>query len=140
MAQGFFPDNYKTFPFKEGDLLASESADGRYSINKVLRIDKVILKEGNSINIQGQIFEASSEDFLLIVSMSYGDNEFDSLDEAKSAANLGSWTVKMGHIPNRPPGAAMGQTLIGHQTVSEDELVGYKHWLEAFKSGQAGVY
>ncbi|CAA0110286.1 Uncharacterised protein [BD1-7 clade bacterium] len=140
MAGNFFPENYKTFPYSEGDLLASHRSDGRYSINKVLRIDKVVLKAGETILIQNQAFEAPEEDYLLIISMSYGDDEFDSLEAAKLAADKGVWTIKMGHVPNRAPGAANGQTLIGHHPVKEGELEGYNQWKNAFIKGEAGVF
>lgn len=140
MAGNYFPDDYKSFPFKEGDLLASKGQNSKYSINKVLRIDKITLKAGESINIQGRIFQAPEEDFLLIISMSYGEDEFNSLDEAKSAAQQGSWEVKMGHIPNRPPGAAQGQILVGNEPVKKEELDGYNLWKKAFIKGEAGVF
>ena len=140
MAGDFFPEDYKTFPFKEGDLLASKRDDGKYAINKVLRIDKVVLHAGDYINIQGQSFQAPEEDFLLIISMSYGEDEFSSLEEARKAAGKGAWKVKMGHIPNRPPGAAHGQIFVGNNPVKEDELDGYKLWKEAFSKGEAGIF
>jgi hypothetical protein len=140
MAGDFFPQDYKEFPFKEGDLLASQRDDGKYAVNKVLRIDKVVLKAGDSISFQGQSFTAPVEDFLLIISTAYGEAEFKSLEEAKQAAEKGSWNIRMGHAPNRPPGAAAGQILIGHAPVSEEELVGYNQWKEAFDKGEAGVF
>lgn len=140
MAGDFFPQDYKEFPFKEGDLLASPRDDGKYAVNKILRIDKVVLKAGDSISIQGQRFTAPVEDFLLIISAAYGHAEFDSLDEAKQAAEKGNWNISVGHAPNRPPGAAAGQILIGHMPVSEEELVGYQQWKEAFDKGEAGVF
>ncbi|MEJ2612016.1 MAG: hypothetical protein P8179_18575 [Candidatus Thiodiazotropha sp.] len=66
MAGNWFPEDYKTFPFQEGDVLASQEENGKYRLNKVLRIDKVMLNEGDSINIQGQIFTALENDFLLV--------------------------------------------------------------------------
>jgi hypothetical protein len=140
MAGDYFPQNYKEFPYKEGDLLAGKREDGKYSVNKVLKIDQVALKKGDTINIQGQIFTAPEEDFLLIISMSYGESEFDSIEEAKKAALAGSWNVSMAHAPNRPPGAAIGQTYIGNAPVKEDELSGYYHWKELFVKGKAGVF
>jgi hypothetical protein len=140
MAGDFFPQNYKEFPFQEGDLLTSEDSEGKYSVNKILKIDKVTLKQGDSINIQGQMFTAPVEDFLLIISTSYGESEFSSIDEAKRAAASGNWTVEMGHVPNRPPGAAAGQVYIGSAPVTEAELKGYIQWKEAFTKGEAGIF
>jgi hypothetical protein len=77
---------------------------------------------------------------LLIVSAAYGKSEFGSLDEARNAAISGKWVVEIAHAPNRAPGAATGQTLIGHAGVTDDELVGYREWREAFESGKAGVF
>lgn len=140
MAGNWFPEDFKNFPFKEGDVLASQGENGKYGLNKVLRIDKVVLQTGESISIQGQIFTAPEEDFLLIVSMSYGEDEFSTLEEAKVAAKNGVWITKMGHAPNRAPGAAVGQILVGNQPVKSEELVGYNQWKELFDAGKAGVF
>jgi hypothetical protein len=72
--------------------------------------------------------------------MSYGEDEFAALDDAVMAAEAGLWSVKMGHVPNRSPGAAAGQVLVGHQPVNESELTGYKQWKELFETGKAGVF
>ena len=139
-AGNFFPPEYKQFPFKEGDLLASKRGDGKYSVNKILKVDRFEVKAGTSIDIQGKRFVATEDDYLLVVSASYGESEFNSLEAARAAAQSGRWTVKLGHSPNRTPGAAAGQTLVGHATVSEAELVAYKQWRAAFERGEAGVF
>jgi hypothetical protein len=138
-AGNFFPPEYKTFPYKEGDLLASER-NGKFSINKILKIDRIDVRSGSAIVIQGQQFVAPEDDYLLIVSMSFGEAKFDSLEAARSAAESGKWQVLMGHIPNRAPGAVQGQILVGHQAVSDAELEGYKLWKSAFDKGEAGVF
>ena len=140
MAGNFFPTNYKEFPFKEGDLLASQKANKKYSINKVLRVDEICLDAEESISIQGKEFTAPEKDCLLIVSMSYGENEFNDLDELKIAAERGTWTIKVDHIPNRAPGAALGQKLIGFSPVTEEELVSYNLWKSLFNRGKAGIF
>lgn len=139
-AGNFFPPEFKSFPYKEGDLLSSQGRTGKFSVSKVLKIDEIQIKRGNSINIQGQVFTASEDDFLLIVSCAYGEDEFDSLNEAKAAATSGTWHLKMAHIPNRAPGAAQGQTLVGNAPVQESELSGYHIWKRAFDNGEAGVF
>jgi len=139
-AGDYFPPEYKDFPFKEGDLLASRRSDGKFAVNKILKIDRVVVKKGESINIQGKSFVAPVEDYLLIVSASYGESEFDSLEQARSAALSGKWHVRLGHIPNRPPGAAEGQTHIGSAPVLDAELTGYRTWKWAFEKGEAGVF
>jgi hypothetical protein len=70
-AGNFFPPEYKTFPFKEGDLLISKRNDGMFSVNKILKVDRFDFKKGSAINIQGQKFVAPEDDFLLIVSAAY---------------------------------------------------------------------
>lgn len=139
-AGNFFPAEYKQFPFKEGDLLASVRSDGMFAVSKVLKLDRFDFKKGAAINIQGKSFVATEDDYLLVVSCAYGDAEFKSLDEARAAAKSGRWKIKFGHIPNRPPGAAAGQTLVGHAPVSEAELTGYRQWKDAFAKGDAGVF
>jgi hypothetical protein len=139
-AGNFFPPDYKTFPFKEGDLLSSRHDSGLYSVSKIVKVDKVSLKQGQSISIQGQTFTATEDDFLLIISAVYGKAEFPSLEAARTAAKAGTWHVGLGHVPNRPPGAAEGQTLIGHAPVVESDLGGYKLWKTEFDKGRAGVF
>lgn len=102
----FFPPEYKQFPFKEGDLLVNRRCDGKFAVTKILKVDRWALEKGQSISIQGKTLVASEDDYLLIVSAGYGASEFDSLDEARSAAHEGRWTVKVRHTPNRTPGAS----------------------------------
>ncbi|OGB22321.1 MAG: hypothetical protein A3I66_20580 [Burkholderiales bacterium RIFCSPLOWO2_02_FULL_57_36] len=140
LAGNFFPPEYKTFQFKEGDLLVSKRSDGKFSVNKILKIDRFDFKKGSAINIQGQRFVATEDDHLLIVSAAYGEDEFNSIEGASAAARAGKWKVKLGHTPNRTPGAAEGQTLVGSSQVLESELVGYRQWRKAFERGEAGVF
>lgn len=139
-AGDFFPHDYKRFPFKEGDLLVSKRGDHKFAVNKILKVDRFDFKKGSSINIQGQQFTATDDDFLLVVSAAYGADEFASFEQAQDAALSGKWTVELGHIPNRPPGAAAGQTVVGHAPVLNSELDGYKVWRKAFERGEAGVF
>lgn len=136
----FFPAEYKSFPFREGDLLAGERAGGKIAISKVLRVDKVVLRAGESIQIQDQRFTAPMDDFLLVISAALGAAEFDSLEQAREAAARNRWTIQVGHVPNRPPGAAAGKTLVGSAPVTEEELKGYRLWREAFDRGEAGIF
>jgi hypothetical protein len=139
-AGNFFPPDYKIFAFKEGDLLVSRSSNGKFAINKILKIDQFDIKKGASINIQGQSFIATEDDYLLIVSASYGVAEFNSIEEARHSAQVGKWQIKLEHAPNRAPGAAEGQLHIGNAEVLQHELYGYNAWLNAFKKGEAGVF
>jgi hypothetical protein len=45
-----------------------------------------------------------------------------------------------GHIPNRAPGVAEGQILVGYSPVLDSELNGYKLWKTTFDKGHAGVF
>lgn len=139
-AGNFFPPEYKTFPFQEGDLLVSKRADGKFAVNKILKVERFDVKRGGSIGIQGKEFVATEDDFLLIVSAAYGDSEFNSFDDARAAALAGKWKVKVSHVPNRTPGAAKGQTRVGNTPVSNVELEGYTRWRQAFDRGEAGVF
>lgn len=136
----FFPPEYKQFPFKEGDLLVSRRNDGKFAVNKILKVDRFDFRKGSSISIQGQVFTATEDDYLLIVSAAYGDAEFRSVEEARAAANSGTWKAKIAHVPNRTPGAAEGQVLVGNTPVSDAELSGYKLWRAEFEKGNAGIF
>lgn len=140
LAGHFFPPEYKTFPFKEGDLLVSKRGDGKFAVNKILKVDRFDFKKGSAINIQGQRFVATEDDHLLIVGAAYGGDEFKSFEEAAAAAKAGKWRIKVGHVPNRTPGAAAGQTLVGSSPVTESELEGYRQWRQAFERGEAGIF
>jgi hypothetical protein len=140
LAGSFFPSNYKHFAFKDGDLLVSKRSDGKLAVNKILKVDRFEIKNGASISIQGQIFTATEDDYLLVVSAAYGESQFDTFEEACAAAHAGKWRVKIVHAPNRPPGAADGQTYVGHQAVADGELAGYKQWRRAFDKGEAGIF
>lgn len=139
-AGNFFPPDYKVFSFKEGDLLVSRRGNGKFAVNKILKVDRITLKKGESINIQGRPFVATEDDYLLVISASYGEDEFRTFDEASAAAQAVKWSVKLAHVPNRAPGAATGQTLVGHAPVTAEELIGYKVWRQAFDKGDAGVF
>jgi hypothetical protein len=136
----YFPPEYKQFPFSAGDLLANRHSNGQFAVNKVLKVDKIVVEKGGTINIQGTTFTAPVTDFLLIVSASYGEADFDSLDDARLAALSGKWRIRIGHVPNRAPGAAAGQIKIGSAAVAEAELDGYRAWRRAFDEGEAGVF
>jgi hypothetical protein len=136
----FFPPEYKKFPFKEGDMLVSKRSDGKFAVNKILKVYRFDFKKGASISIQSKKYTATDDDYLLVVSAAYGESEFQSFDEARAAADAGTWTVKIGHAPNRTVGAAQGQTRVGHQQVRDAELVGYRQWRQAFDKGEAGVF
>jgi|SRR5471030_257180 len=140
IAGDFFPPDYKHFPYKEGDLLVSKRKEGKFAVNKILRVDRFEFKKGTVINIQGKQFTATDDDYLLVVSASYGADEFSSFEQARDAAIAGKWSIKLGHIPNRPPGAAAGQTYVGHTPVLKSELNGYEIWRAAFEKGEAGVF
>lgn len=139
-AADFFPPEYKRFPFKEGDLLASQGSNGKFSVNKILKIDRVVVRKGQSINIQGRKFTAPVDDYLLVVSSAYGEFEFQSMEQARAAARSGTWKIQLAHVPNRPPGAAGNQVLIGSAPVTQAELGGYRLWRKSFDKGEAGVF
>lgn len=134
------PIRVQRVSLKEGDLLVSGHAGNKFAVNEILKVDRIDLKEGASINIQGRAFTATEDDYLLVVSAAYGHDEFRSLEDATKAAKAGTWTVKLGQVPNRSPGAAEGQVLVGNEPVTEAELSGYRMWREAFDKGEAGIF
>ena len=110
----FFPPEYKQFPFKEGDLLVSGSSSGRFSITKILKVDRFDFKKGFAINIQGKSFVATEDDYLLVVSVAYGADLFGSFEEARVAAQSGAWKAIVQHMPLRTPGVAKDHALVGN--------------------------
>lgn len=139
-AGSYFPPDFKVFAFKEGDLLVSMRGEGKFAVNKILKVDRHQMRAGESILIQGKLFTATEDDYLLIVSAAYGATQFSSMEEASAAAQSGSWRVEIDHVPNRASGAAQRQTLVGNAGVKEAELEGYKRWRLEFLAGRAGVF
>jgi hypothetical protein len=140
IAGNFFPPEYKQFPFKAGDLLVKQSSDGRFSITKILKVDRFDFMKGSAINIQGKWFVVTEDDYLLVVSVAYGEGQFGSFEEARAAALSGTWKVTMGHMPFRTPGASEAGLLVGNVSVSATELSGYEIWRTAFERGDAGIF
>lgn len=136
----FFPPEFKQFPFKKGDVLASPREGGKFALSKIISIDKVIVAEGSPISIQGQVFVADEDDWLFVIGHSMGAEKFSTLDEAKAAALRGSWEVRVGFIPNRATGAAENSVWVANEEVTEDELQGYDDWKVAFAERRAGIF
>ena len=135
----FFPPEYKFLRFKEGDVVAFETK-GKYAIERILKIDRVTVQSGQTINIQGQPFTATEDDYLLVVSASFSNPDFNTVEEARLATQNKSWRVQIGHVPRRTTGVGDGAVYLGNYPVTEDELSGYNLWKEAFDKGQAGIF
>jgi len=140
IAGNFFPPEYKQFPFKAGDLLVNRLSDGRFSITKILKVDRFDFMKGSSINIQGKWFVATEDDYLLVVSVAYGEDQFGSFEEARSAARAGTWKVTVGHMPLRTPGVSEAGVFVGNVSISATEISGYEIWRTAFERGEAGIF
>jgi hypothetical protein len=136
---GWFPAEYKTCPFKAGDLLAFKS-EGRFALQRILTVDQVAVRKGADIQIQGRRFTAPEDDFLLIVGVAFSRADFDTIEEARAAAAARSWNVRIGHVARRVPGVGDGGVVVGHQPVEPHELEGYRMWKDAFDKGEAGVF
>jgi hypothetical protein len=135
----FFPPHYKEYAFKEGDVFACESDDG-YWLKRVLKVDRADFKQGQAINIQGKLFPAAEDDYLLIVSLSFGNAEFNNLDEARGAFNSRKWKIRVGHAPVRTSNELENAIYLGNFPVADSELDGYKEWKNAFDKGEAGIF
>lgn len=137
---GFFPPEFKLFPFQKGDILAVPRQGGHYTLNKIIAIDRVAVPQGCTISIQGQVFVSDEDDWLFVIGHSVGADVFSTLDEARDAALQGSWLVKVGHIPNRAPAASENMVWVAKEDVTEDELQGYYEWRAAFEDERAGIF
>ena len=152
----FFPPSYKTFAFAEGDFVASQNEDGTWELRRILKIDKVTVEEGASINIMGQEFTAPFDDYLLIISIAFIGKEgemigkgevqiqmadsYESLDEVKESIANHSWITSIGHMPVRTESFADDSIVVGHEDITEEDLAGYAEWKEAFINGEAGIF
>lgn len=61
----FFPPEFKEFPFKKGDILASKNGSGAYTLDKIIAVDKVSVPHGTEISIQGQAFVSDEDDWYI---------------------------------------------------------------------------
>ena len=136
--ESFFPSEYKSFEYAEGDLLAWQNDKG-WQVTKILKIDEICLEKGESINIQGQEFIAPIPDCLLVISTSLSI-AYDSLDTLKKSIEQQSLEFRIGHMPQRTGGIGKDSILVGNEEVGEGELSGYQQWRQAFDAGEAGVF
>jgi hypothetical protein len=67
-AQKFFPDYYKAFAYREGDVFAEQSQDSQVVVCRILKIDRLDVPKSSAINIAGKIYVAPIDDWLLIIS------------------------------------------------------------------------
>ncbi|MFM7162985.1 MAG: hypothetical protein ACKO3P_21750 [Planctomycetaceae bacterium] len=140
-AGNFFPPEYRQCPFEEGDLLViHDQHTGRFAINKILRVDRIEVKQGESIAILDQRFTAPEDDYLLVVGFSVGVPEFETEEAARAATLAGTWNIRIGHVPIRSPGIAHGHVRVGNAPVTEEELDGYRMWRQEFDQGKAGIF
>jgi hypothetical protein len=138
-AAAFFPDEYKSFGFKEGDVLAYPG-NGKFGVQRILKVDRVLVKRGEAISIRGRKFVAPEDDFLLVVSTSFGAPDYDTLEQARAAVANKSWKPSTGQMAMSPPGFAKGLVLLRNDPVGEAELRAYRQWKQAFDHGQAGIF
>jgi hypothetical protein len=137
-APKFFPDEYKAFAYKEGDVLADHAQDDQITLHRILKIDRQDLQKFSGISIAGKAFVAPIDDWLLIISILICDRMFNSFDEARAYVSAGSWSTKV-HVPMRAPGAGRG-TLVGNIAVRDSEFGGYNYWRTEFAKGKAGIF
>lgn len=134
-----FPDSYKRFKFKAGDLLA-QSSDGLWGLIKIIKVDNFEFKAGEQVNIQGEDVFLKEDDSLLVVSLLYSQLNYSSLADLKEAVKDKSWVVEIGHLPIRTIAIDEDSELLGNEAVSEGELDGYRYWLNAFENNDAGIF
>jgi hypothetical protein len=136
----FFPKEYKQFKYKPGDLLSCKDKDG-YGLVKILKVDRIEVKKGRAINIMGKEFRPPMDDWLLVVSTSFSESTFPSLEALRKAVAEKTWSVEVGCVPRRPPWiGGPDSVLLGNEEVTEEELIGYKEWKASFDAGEAGIF
>lgn len=139
MLPGFFPAEYQSFDHHPGDVFA-DLEQGKYGLMRVLTVDRVDIAKGEQINIAGQSFTASDDDYLLIVGCALGAPEYQSIEDAKQAPSQGRWLPGTEHAPMRATCVTRAQVFVLNVPVREDELCGYHEWRRQFAAGEAGVF
>ena len=134
-----FPEAYKHFKFKAGDLLA-QNGDGLWGLIKIIKVDTFDFAAGEEVNIQGEDVVLKQADSLIVVSLLYSQLVYSSLEELKQAVANKSWIIEIGHLPIRTIAIDENSEYLGHEPVVESELDGYQFWLEAFKNKDAGIF
>ncbi len=135
----FFPKEYKQARLTEGMLLSSESK-GKWRIIKVLGVERIDLKKGQTVQILGKKFTLDRDDYLYAIGVSYS-HDFESKDDMKEAAQDGEWKVKVGFIPRRPSEEdQIHGNYLGRSKVSEAERKTFLEWKLLFEKGKAGIF
>ena len=124
--------------FEEGDVLAKRY-DGFWTLRKVLKIDHFELNEGDKVMIQGITFTASKNDSITVVSISHCGKSYKDMREVKRAVKYKNWYRNIEHIPLR---VSMLENfkIVTNQSVSEDELNAYNHWIKKCEDRLIRVY
>ena len=138
--ESFFPTEYKICPYREGDVLASQSSEGKFSISRILKIDHFQFNIGDKIRIQDKVFELEIADYLLIVSASLSGSIFADISSVRKAFDAKNWKIALGHAPMRTTSLNRDSIVLGNYAIHEYELEGYKIWREAFDRGDAGIF
>ena len=135
----FIPQSAKEFSYREGDLLLSSGEkSSAFCIQKIIKIEKIIMKKGDAKIILNQRVEAPEDDFFLVVAYKTTDYIYKSVEEAKTATISNNIAWKIGYIPGRP--FKSSKEVIGHQEVTDEELTTHNNWKELFDRGEAGVF
>lgn len=135
----FIPDADKSFPYVEGDILLI-TEKGKYGLMKVLRVEQMDVKEGQTLNIAGHILRAPTNDCFCIVHAALGEYKYDSEASAAEASRGPQW-MKLGHVPMRPSG--LRQCIVkklAAQSVTDSELLPYRQWRVQYDAGKAGIW
>jgi hypothetical protein len=137
LQQKWFPDEYKSFPYQAGDILAEKDRSNRICLTRILKVERIVIPKSSTIDISGKVFQAPFDDWLLVVSVLIGDPRFDSIEQAQDSVKAGQWSGNL-HIPFIPPVARSG-LLVGHIPILKSEFEGYWIWRKAFADGKAGI-
>lgn len=138
----FIPQSEKEFPYQEGDLLLMfNKKEQLFYVTKILKIERVIFKQGEVKNIAGQQIMAPEDDYFLSTVVKWTDCVYHSPEEAQNALQENNLTWEVTCIPMRPTGILIEyRGLIGHQEVTDEELQPYHEWKRKFDTGEAGIW
>ncbi len=137
----FVQDIDKQFYHQEGEAIAFE-LDGKITLFKIIKIEKLLLQKGKSYNIAGIEIKAPEDDFFICVAINLARTQFNTLEESIRALkeNQVEWIFQMS--PMRPSGIYSTPIFKTNHFVKvfDEELQAFEAWKHDFLRGMAGVW
>lgn len=128
----FVPDEQKSFPFEDGDLVLRKRDIG-WGVAKIIKVFKIYVKKGEKFKVAGRELTAPEDDFFVAVAW-IQSSFFDTREQAIEAAKSGTAGFGVNAVARGVSFFPDKYTKIGSEPVKDKELKWYEHWIEKWNA------